>query len=579
LRVWCSIALRAPAKLGMVLILGMLHWCALAAQDRAELEPGVSAVIRGGRMIFLECHLPQGEAAKELLKNYLADADGWQVYKNRTAVAIPYTKLSADAQRKTLQALFPDDYVDEQGWWHIVKYTGADGVESWWSLAEWFTGAGPNQVALRTHEKNAGLDDTLKTGQKILIPMNLLPEVFRIPVNKEQAAEDTSVIFQADSELTYGSDKKGEYAEYVLKKGETLFSGVAGRFTDFHEDKDILVACMAIQKRSGIKDARKAAPGQKILIPMDLLSDRYKPQSSQERQEYEAVDQEARKLAADRVKSKDLEGVVIILDPGHGGRDQGAAVKALGLFEDEVNYDVVCRIKRVLETKTRATVYVTMKDPDQGYKESGNKQFVHDTDEQVLTTPPYWNEDARFSAHLRWYLVNDIHRGEMEKKTDPRKMLFTSIHCDFLKDGGMRGTMIYVPGAKYRMSNHAPSGPEYNRYAEAKGQGNVRFTQAECTRDEALSRLFATTLTDCLTRHTPPIKVHSSGNPIRNVIKQSANRTFVPAVLKYSYVPAKVLIEIANLNNPTDQQRLADPQWRQAFAEAYVAAVKKYFGN
>jgi len=572
-------SLRAPQRAGAVLILMLVQWCAFAAQDRADLEPGVSAVIRGGRMIFLECHLPQGDAAKDLLKNYLADEEEWQIYKNRTAVAIPYSKLSVDAQLKTLQVLFPDDSVDKQGWWHVVKYAGADGVETWWSLAEWFTGSGPNQVAIRTHEANAALDDVLKAGQKVLIPMNLLPSLFRIPVNKEQLAEDTSVIFQMDSELSYGKDAKGEYAEYVLKKGETLFSGVAGRFTDFHEDKDILVACMAIQKRSGIKDARKAVPGQKIRIPMELLSDRYKPQGSQERQEYDAVDQEARKLAASRIPSKDLEGVVIILDPGHGGRDQGAAVKKLGLFEDELNYDVVCRIKKLLETKTRATVYITMKDESQGYKESANKQFVHDTDEHVLTTPPYWNDDARFSAHLRWYLVNDFYRRELEKKTDPRKMLFTSIHCDYLRDGGMRGTMIYVPGAKYRMSNHAPSGAEYNRFTEARGKGNVKFTQAECTRDEALSRLFANTLIDCLARHTPPIKVHSSGNPIRNVIKQSANRTFVPAVIKYSYVPAKVLVEIANLSNPTDQQRLADPQWRQAFAEAYVTAVKNYFGN
>jgi N-acetylmuramoyl-L-alanine amidase len=44
-------------------------------------------------------------------------------------------------------------------------------------------------------------------------------------------------------------------------------------------------------------------------------------------------------------------------------------------------------------------------------------------------------------------------------------------------------------------------------------------------------------------------------------------------------VPTKVLIETANLNNATDRQRLADPDWRQTFAEAYVDALMRYYGS
>jgi N-acetylmuramoyl-L-alanine amidase len=37
------------------------------------------------------------------------------------------------------------------------------------------------------------------------------------------------------------------------------------------------------------------------------------------------------------------------------------------------------------------------------------------------------------------------------------------------------------------------------------------------------------------------------------------------------------LIETANIVNPTDRDRLADPWWRQQFAHAYVDALKRHF--
>ncbi len=79
--------------------------------------------------------------------------------------------------------------------------------------------------------------------------------------------------------------------------------------------------------------------------------------------------------------------------------------------------------------------------------------------------------------------------------------------------------------------------------------------------------------------NTPPLKVHDAGPPIRNVIRRSGGQTFVPAVLRNTLVPTKVLVEAANMTNPTDQQRLADPEWREWFAEAFVNAVKLHFAS
>jgi N-acetylmuramoyl-L-alanine amidase len=77
----------------------------------------------------------------------------------------------------------------------------------------------------------------------------------------------------------------------------------------------------------------------------------------------------------------------------------------------------------------------------------------------------------------------------------------------------------------------------------------------------------------------PPLKVHDAGDPIRNVIRQSGGRAYVPAVLRNAQVPTKVLIEVANMTNPADQKHLANPEWRQWFAEAFVNALRDNFNN
>lgn len=552
---------------------------ALSAPDRAFLEPGVTAGIRGGRMLHIECQLPPGDAAKPLLERYLNDPGEWTDYRGLQAVAIPFAKLNIEARGAVLTAIFPQDTVEADGWLHRVTFKGADGSETWWCIAEWFTGIGTNYHELMNHPRNANYAETLQLDQVVYIPADLLIPPLKAQIPRSQNSEEP-VFFDADDhELTYGSDKQGPYALYRLKKGEALYTAVVARFTDYRENADILKACDVIQKRSGVRNVHKMGAGQKILIPLEMLSDRYQPAGSERRREYESVQQEAQRLQATRVRAKGLEGVVIILDPGHGGRDHGAAFPQHGIYEDEINYDIVCRIKRLLETQTKAKVHVTVKDPNQGYAPTDAKRFTHDTDEVLLTSPPYDNYDAKVSANLRWYLVNHIYRKERVAGVDERQILFASIHCDALYNDKMRGAMVYVPGANYRRNSETPSGSIYNRFEEVRGHREAKSTPSEHRRDEALSRNFAEALLHALATNNPPIKVHSTGDPIRNVIRQSGGRAYLPAVLRNTMTPTKVLVEVANLTNPTDRERAADPKWRQWFAEAFVAAVIKHFNS
>ena len=553
---------------------------------RRELEPGIAAVLRGGRVLFLELQLPQGNAARGILSKYLASADDWRLYKDRAAVAIPFSKLNPKAQRGALEAVFPQDYVDASGWWHTVSFDGTEGSESTLLLAEWLTGNPGNGGQIHTEGAQGPPAEPLEKGQRLLVPMRLLAPAMQALTPRQAPAEPGATAASGGKEapispevsgLRYGSDALGKYAEYRLHKGETIYSGVVGQFTDYSGHVEVQGACDVIVERSGIKNERKICAGQRIRIPLEMLADRYQPQGTEERKEYDEVQAETRRLAGAKTSTKDLEGVAVILDPGHGGRDSGAPPVA-GVYEYAVNYDIACRIKSLLETKTRAKAFMTMKDLDRGFAVSNAHSFSEDGNKVVQTTPPYYNEDAKVSANLRWYLANDICKRQRAAGVSERNVLFTSIHCDALHRE-MQGTMVYVPGAAHRRESETPNGHDYSQYAEARGARASSCTDAQALRDEAMSRVFAETLVAALRAHKPAVNVHDSGDPVRNVIRQKGGRAYVPTVLRNNCVPTKVLIETANMNNAEDRANLADPKWRQAFAEAYVDALRRHYGS
>ena len=592
---------RRKLRTAWLLVVSVLLLIALEAQAgrsaRAEIEPGITATFQDGRALFLECRPPKGGDAEAFFGKCLADPGEWRVYKDRMAVAIPFDRVNPEMRRKMLLALFPKDYVDKDGWWHTALYSGKEGQETLWVFCEWVTGKGTNYRNVTDNKHNRLTGSALQSGQRILIPANLLLEVMRQPTPKnkhkheepkpEESKDDESKLAseeeppldleEVSKELTYGSDDQGAYALYRLKPGEALYSAVVVRFTDYKDNELIQTACQTLQKRSGIKDVRDMKAGQKILIPIDMLSDRFLPSNTEQRKEYEETIVEAKRLRKQRIGAKDLEGIVVVIDPGHGGRDHGAQVDKLDLYEDELNYDIACRVKEILETKTRARTYMTVLDKSQGYKPSESKRFTADTDEVVLTTPNYENTDAKVSVNMRWYLANAIYRAEVKKGTEPRKMVFTSFHTDAQFNAGFRGAMIYIPGAKYRREHEEPVGDIYNHIKEAQGHRRAESTAIDRRRDEALSRNFADDLMQALGRHH--IHRHTGSDWIRSQIRQDGGRVYVPGVLRNTLIPVKILIESANMTNKADCKNLADPQWRQAFAEAYVDALRAYFGS
>lgn len=573
----------------LLFLLGIAGTSGASEVIRRELEPGVFAMSRAGRTVGIEVRALGGDAARRVLSKYLAIESEWVAYRGRVSAFVPLSRLKSEHRRTVLLSVFTDDVVDNRGWLH----TAIADEETLWSICTWIVGDGRAYKEVIKHSENAGLTTTLRAGQRVLIPRSLLngdmarhtperiprPEPVRIPeLEPVSIRELEPVLVPSHGVLRYGRDSQGEYALYTLKNGESLYSSVVARFTDFQNHEDILDACNLVAGRSGIPNIRDIDAGEKILIPLEFLSDRYLPKGNPDRERYEATLREADRVRGQQGVSRDLSDVVVILDPGHGGDDTGAKHVGSGLYEDEINYDIVCRIRDLLHKSTGARVYVTMIDRSSGYAITKKKRFSHDRDEELLTTPRHANADgSQVSANLRWMLVNSIYDKELKRGVDKHKIVFTSVHTDSLYNARLRGAMIYIPGAKYRRSEEVRGGALYAKYQEGRSYNRFTSSTSERRRDEALSRNFATTLLDELGRKR--VKRHDNADPIRTKIRRSRTQVFVPAVLRNTKVPTKVLLETANLKNATDRKRLADPWWRQQVAKAYVDALKRYYSS
>lgn len=598
------------AVVGFLLV---IFSCMFAEGEKIErflLEPGVYVTLRNGKDIFFECTPPSSHQAQQFFGKLLDKPEQWQKYNKLTTVAIRFKDIRPEVRREALFCLFPLDVVDESGWWHMVRFASSEYTETLDSLAEWLTGSPATVQHIRSHRANRNIREPLKRGDRILVPAPWLCPIMRqpralpplpesqsttSPGARAQEVVDTRATSSADDEVTpgiafpfvngaaeglleYHEDKRGNCAVYRLRAGESLYSAVVVRFTDYRDNKDILEACAIIANRSGITNVHNIKPGQKILIPVEMLSDRFQPAGSVGRRLYEEIRVEEQRMKQNRARSGNLKGVVVIVDPGHGGRDHGAHNKELGLYEDEINYDVACRVKKLLETTTQAKVYVTVLDGHTSYSPTNVTCFYHDTGEVVTTTPPYANQDAKLSVHLRWLLANAIYTKERKAGVDDRKIVFISLHCDSLFNHTLRGAMIYVPGAQYREGEPPARALTFiKRFEEIRYAAPYTSTKEQRKRDEAVSRVFASTLLTAMRTHTPPLKVHDAGDPIRHVIRQSGGQAYLPAVIRFNAVPTKVMIEMANMTNPADQQRLADPKWRQWFAESLVRGIRNYY--
>ncbi|MBI3132719.1 MAG: N-acetylmuramoyl-L-alanine amidase [Acidobacteria bacterium] len=529
-----------------------------AMQEReATLPTGEMAKVRlqFRKGVFVEGPLPRGFVAKPGRKG-----------------ALSYDELTPEGRRWVLAALFPRDRWMESEVRHRVHYPE---LESVWLMATLFTGHGQNYGRLM--RENPDQPEKLVDGDLWRIPRSLLWDGFGGDTKgadrsqPEDELDDESRVAAYRGMLSFERDAKGPYAAYHLRKAEALYSSVVIRYTDRVDPKDVNDLALVIAARSGIADVRSIQPGTLVKIPLEALADPFQPEGTQALEEEREVRAEVRRTVRTEAGPR-LGGVRIVLDAGHGGVDNGAM--ANDIWEADFVYDIMTRVRRLLEQETEASVSSTIRYPTLGFK---SREFIRrpTRDAEILTTPPFPNDGdspTALSVHLRWVLSNELFTEFVKRKGDFNKTLFISFHADSLHPSA-KGSMVYVPGAIQVPNRFTLPAKRTARVQELKRGGQVAFTAREKLQGEARSRQFAEVLMRNLQK--AKIAVHPN-RPIRNVIHRGG-RKFVPAVICYNRASAKVLLEVANLTNEQDAANLRDPDFRERYAAAVVASIRAYY--
>jgi N-acetylmuramoyl-L-alanine amidase len=219
---------------------------------------------------------------------------------------------------------------------------------------------------------------------------------------------------------------------------------------------------------------------------------------------------------------------LVMLDPGHGGKDPGA-IGVSGTYEKHVSLAVAEELRRLLEAGGRYRVTMTR---------------------QTDVFVPLEERVARAQEHGAG--------------------LFVSMHADALGDHAVRGASVYTlsTGASDALSAQLAArensadrflGPRYRAVSPEVARILASLVQRE-TRVDSLR--FAHSMVGCLDRDLPMLP-----HPERHA-------GFV--VLKSADIPS-VLVEMGFMSNPRDEAELRRPAHRALVAQAMRQAVDAYF--
>jgi N-acetylmuramoyl-L-alanine amidase len=580
----------------------LLAAASVAAASPVRVNSETRATLTSDYTIEVVVQPHDGDAWTRLAKRLTADAANWPAIAdfNKTdkltsekTVRVPFALLRGELQKQTVQALFPEDKETDAGWMHVV--VGNSGVEgeSLWNIAEWFTGRGDNYAAIR--KANPALALSTHKGDVVFIPKQLLAAAFggeregrdgskTAEVRKsdddpiERSSTDANVADVAAEipaaglpSLTYERNAPEPFAVYRLQKGEALYSSVAIRFTGRMYSKDVGDVIDRLVQFNAIEDVSKIPTGYAVRIPMSLLLPDYLPPDDPTRLAHEAAKRESAKLAR-RTRARNLDGVHVILDAGHGGRDVGTFHD--GVAESNYVYDVMCRLKRLLEKKSAATVAATTRSKGDGYAIAEADQIGDRTDHYVLTSPQYDLDDPVVGVHLRWYLANSMFRRAIKRGASKEKVVFLSLHADSLHPA-LRGAMAYIPAERFVTGSYAKRGDVYLARAEVREHPVVRHEEDESLLAEGLSRDFAESVIASFQANR--LQVHPF-HPIRDEVVRDG-REWVPAVIRYNLVPTRLLLELCNLGNTRDRALMKTRKYRQQVAEAIYEGIVRFYAD
>lgn len=509
-------------------------------------------------------------------------------------VTVPWQLVRPELRAAALQTLFPEDRRTSDGWIHFVIAPQDGEPESWWEISTLLAGDGGRYRELR--EANPEVPLFPAVGTRIHVPdrllveeLRVLPAVVAVPTKRALAPTPRpppptatavpvpSVVPTRAAPRVAATAVVGgvlEYADgsavYRLRPGEALYSAVVVRFTGQLHAVDVNATAAELAKLSGIADVTDIPIGYPVKIPFDLLLPEYLPRGHPRRVEWEKEREELAVIRRD-IRAANLDGIHVILDAGHGGGDTGAI--AGGVWESTYVYDVMTRLKNVLERDTRATVWTLVRDTGLGTRPPNQDVLPAQRGQQLLVDPPYDLAESSVGVHLRWILTNAILKRLRRQGVSPERVVFVSIHADSLHPA-VRGLMVYAPARNLRPSRSPhPSG--LHRCREVRELGTSRYSSRFRARAEALSTQLGGALVRKAGQFGVPIHPFE---PVRSSVLRGRSR-WVPAVLRYSDVPTSVLVEICNLNNVDDRKLLTTWKFREKLAHSIAAGLAEGFAR
>ena len=219
---------------------------------------------------------------------------------------------------------------------------------------------------------------------------------------------------------------------------------------------------------------------------------------------------------------------LVMLDPGHGGKDPGA-IGVSGIYEKQIAFAAAKELQRQLLATGRMRVELTR---------------THDT---------FIPLDGRVAMAQ--------HKGAN---------LFVSIHADAMIDRSVRGASVYT------LCEHASDAQSASLASRENGSGR-NMARLPKTASPEVARILSSLVREETRVGSARMAQELVGMLGKNVpLLPKPQRQADFAVLKAADIPS-VLVEMGFLSNRDDEAALRRPEHRERVAAAMTRAISAYF--